>query len=347
MLPWLSLCHALGIFAADRVGPRPLSCLLCAALALAIGLGLGVRRPHARLLAACGLAAAAGALALSVRLDEAARGAGLAHGEHTVEGTIEAVARRSSGYRVDLVDVVTAESEPHAVPQRLRVFGEREQGGDATLETGVRGTRVRARLRLRALLVAQNPGGRASERSAARRGYAAGARLAHPSLHVIRQREGRAGGVGFASIAGWAWARLDAARLRVGERLAQAGPGSGLVVALALGDRSGLRESTRRVFRSLGVSHLLAVSGLHLGLVASLAFGLAGPRCVAVPRSRPAATPADSRSPSRSSRRSGTREWRDGECRFDVRWCCSQHWERPSWVRVRDVAASRWRSQLR
>ena len=44
--------------------------------------------------------------------------------------------------------------------------------------------------------------------------------------------------------------------------------------ALALGDRSGLTEAEWTLFRSTGTSHLLAVSGLHVGLVATMAASL-------------------------------------------------------------------------
>jgi len=41
----------------------------------------------------------------------------------------------------------------------------------------------------------------------------------------------------------------------------------GLIRALVAGDRSGLSRETRRVFRESGASHLLALSGLHLGIL--------------------------------------------------------------------------------
>lgn len=40
-----------------------------------------------------------------------------------------------------------------------------------------------------------------------------------------------------------------------------------LIKALTAGDRSGLSRETRQVFRSSGASHLLALSGLHLGIL--------------------------------------------------------------------------------
>ena len=62
-------------------------------------------------------------------------------------------------------------------------------------------------------------------------------------------------------------------RREISGKLAAAGAGSSLVRALSLGDRAGLSSEVREAFRRLGVSHLLAVSGLHLGLVAALAYG--------------------------------------------------------------------------
>ena len=55
-----------------------------------------------------------------------------------------------------------------------------------------------------------------------------------------------------------------AARLRAvsGERA------GGLAAAMLLGDRSGLDDATVRDFRRTGVSHLLAISGLHLSILA-------------------------------------------------------------------------------
>ena len=73
--------------------------------------------------------------------------------------------------------------------------------------------------------------------------------------------------------------------------MAAAGPGGGLLRALALGDRRDLGRRERRAFARLGIAHLLAVSGLHLALVAALAYRLAA---VAVRVSRGRSTPAAS-----------------------------------------------------
>ena len=58
------------------------------------------------------------------------------------------------------------------------------------------------------------------------------------------------------------------------------GRGAGLARALILGDRSDLSEEWMRVARATGSAHLLAVSGLHLGILVFLVLGCAsgGPR---------------------------------------------------------------------
>jgi competence protein ComEC len=119
-------------------------------------------------------------------------------------------------------------------------------------------------VRLRAPHSLRNPGARRSPRERERAGVGAIGRLVHPALvSRIPEREGIR-----------PLAPIHAARARWGERLAAAGVGGGLLGALALGDRAALPEPTRRAFASLGIAHILAVSGLHLALAAGWAFAL-------------------------------------------------------------------------
>ncbi len=72
--------------------------------------------------------------------------------------------------------------------------------------------------------------------------------------------------------------KLQAIRWAVRERLEaelHGLPGAGLVQALAIGDRSGLSDELRTDLQATGTGHLLAISGLHVGLVALFALGLA------------------------------------------------------------------------
>jgi competence protein ComEC len=62
----------------------------------------------------------------------------------------------------------------------------------------------------------------------------------------------------------WPW--HDRLRQEIVRRLAG---NSGIPLALLLGERGELSKSIRRIFIELGISHLLALSGMHLGLIAA------------------------------------------------------------------------------
>lgn len=46
----------------------------------------------------------------------------------------------------------------------------------------------------------------------------------------------------------------------------------GILIALAMGERTGITQEQWRVFRATGTSHLVAISGLHVGLLAGFVF---------------------------------------------------------------------------
>ena len=118
-------------------------------------------------------------------------------------------------------------------------------------------------------------------------------------------------------------------RRTLGSRLARAGRGADLLRALALGDRSGLEPAVREAFARLGLAHLLAVSGLHLGLVGTLTFAgmRRGSRACRVSLHasmcafRPLESPPSRRAPMRFS--SGGRS-RSGARSCFSQWRCSR-----------------------
>ncbi|MBI4696582.1 MAG: DNA internalization-related competence protein ComEC/Rec2 [Gammaproteobacteria bacterium] len=67
---------------------------------------------------------------------------------------------------------------------------------------------------------------------------------------------------------------VERARARVAAaiRAAAPGPAGDVIVALAVGDESGIDVPAWRVLRNTGTAHLVSVSGLHIALVAGLAF---------------------------------------------------------------------------
>ena len=70
---------------------------------------------------------------------------------------------------------------------------------------------------------------------------------------------------------------ISAMRAAISARI-DAHPGlehSGLIKALLLGERSEIDSDVRRIMRNVGISHLLAISGLHISLVALIFWQLA------------------------------------------------------------------------
>lgn len=79
--------------------------------------------------------------------------------------------------------------------------------------------------------------------------------------------------------------RLITLRARAAERLALLFPSpEGLAAGILLGDKSGLSEETAGTFRASGLAHLLAVSGLHISILAAAVYAPVrfGPRFLRV-----------------------------------------------------------------
>lgn len=124
------------------------------------------------------------------------------------------------------------------------------------------GARWRLQVRLRRPRGLGNPGAVDLERNALQQGIAA---VGH-----VRDAPGNAalshgGGID-------AWRDRVSARLRAAVPAPRTGA---LLAGLAVGDRRGFDERDWTTLRRTGTSHLFAISGLHVGLVAGLAGGLA------------------------------------------------------------------------
>ncbi len=67
---------------------------------------------------------------------------------------------------------------------------------------------------------------------------------------------------------------MDVFRARISRIIEDSGegPSIGVLKALVVGDRSAISRPLRDAFNRAGVGHLLAISGLHIGIVASVAF---------------------------------------------------------------------------
>lgn len=97
-----------------------------------------------------------------------------------------------------------------------------------------------------------------------------------------------------ASLQMWRQKVYDALQVRL-----PADPAAGLVLALALGERAHITPAQWRVLRATGTSHLVAISGLHIGLAAGFGWFLglwfwkrSAYLCGRMPAQRAAAVPA-------------------------------------------------------
>ncbi len=246
---------------ADRGWLDSVSAAVLGALAVAVGIAAGPSTNGLRTLSVV-LVFLAGSLSLSIQLERAVVAHAIPEQPVTIEATVTGSESGRGWVRIDLEEVVGIDSSARNLPVRLRLIDRASPIGDRRLERVPRGTRIRARVRLRPLRDVRNPGSRSWTRRSERSGIGVVGRLAHPDLHVVLSDRS------VVSLLGAVGVR----RQQISDRLAAAGEGSGLVRALAIGDRTGLSADARDSFRRLGLSHLLAVSGLHLTLVAALVF---------------------------------------------------------------------------
>ncbi len=63
-------------------------------------------------------------------------------------------------------------------------------------------------------------------------------------------------------------------RIRQSFLASTTGPGSAIIQAMVLGEEGGLTDELRDRFMAAGVTHIISISGSHLGMVAVLCFGL-------------------------------------------------------------------------
>lgn len=225
---------------------------------LALGLALVPRWALAGLML---LALAVGGLSLSRELERAREHELKAELRVVCEGSVESATPVPGGVRIVLGDVQG--EPPLQLPERveLRVAAE----PPSALARAVPGERWRLRARLRPPRTRYNPGTAFDAARLRRRGIGGVGVPARPLL-AVRLVEGEHG---------TPFTALSRARSRAAARLRAQGRGGALLGAIGLGDRAALPAPVRRSFATLGLAHLLAVSGLHLALGAALGYAVA------------------------------------------------------------------------
>ncbi len=178
-----------------------------------------------------------------------------------VSGRLFEVEPRENDIRIVIDSPVIARLEPEATPRRVRITV-RTHGG---IEP-VPGAMVSILAILRAPPGPAWPGGYDFGRAAWFEGIG-GVGFAVGPL----QSAGEGGEAGFWQRAGSA---IERVRLAATQRIVAVLPGEtgGVAAALLTGERGGVPEDTLAVIRDSGLAHLLAISGLHLGMVAAIAF---------------------------------------------------------------------------
>jgi competence protein ComEC len=182
---------------------------------------------------------------------------------HTISGIIGSLpdTRGDVTRFLFLPDVV---SEP--IPSKIRVYWYKERGRAKGEESNV--PELHAGERWRLLLELRSPRGRINFHGVdTERWYFAqgiGARANVRSGENIR-------------LAGPVWYNLQHLRESVLDKLTEEAsgiPAFQVIVALAIADRRGLLPHDKGVLSATGTGHLLAISGLHIGLAAALGFYL-------------------------------------------------------------------------
>jgi competence protein ComEC len=182
-----------------------------------------------------------------------------------VVGSIKGLPSRDENGARFLFDVESAEAPIAAFPRVIQLSWIAEDAPPPLLEPGAR---WRLTVRLKRPHGNANFGVRDAEATLLARNVRATGYVSAPA-QAVRLR-GYARGVGV-SVDRW----RGALRERIDAVLANA-PHRGIVVALAIGAQDEVSAADWLLMRSTGTSHLVAISGLHIGFVAGLAGWLAG-----------------------------------------------------------------------
>lgn len=186
-------------------------------------------------------------------------------GPTRVSGKIVQVEPKKSGARLLLSNVSIAGLEPYEAPRHVRITV-RYGKSDANLASPGDWVRLRAVLRPPAAPAA--PGAFDFQRYAFFKEIGAtGFALGPPDIRQSWQETEN-----IPDFADW----LGRARLSIGNRVRSQLPGEtgALAAALITAERLAIPEEAVTAMRHAGLAHLLAISGLHIGLVAGLVFFL-------------------------------------------------------------------------
>ena len=154
-------------------------------------------------------------------------------------------------------DTLTHKKTSHQVTGKMRVTVRGQSPAFA------RGDRVKFRSRLRQIRNFNNPGGFSYQRYMAFKGIWRTAYTKGDRLQILQRKPSK-------NLA----QQLNDSRVAMSALIEKAGQGPSIAVlkALVIGDRVAISSELRDTFNRAGVGHVLAISGLHIGIVAMVAF---------------------------------------------------------------------------
>jgi competence protein ComEC len=255
---WLPVSMAAGNACYFALREEPTWWLGAAVALPAAALALAARRwPVLRALGLCVTAAALGFAAAQYATSRAPPPMPVPRRAAIVSGTVRAVEPLPDGQRVTLEAPVLGEGTAQSRLVRIRLRDE-DPVAPAT------GDFLRVRALLRAPDSPAYPGGWDLQRDAFFSGIGAyGFALGRAEVILHADPSGLA-------------RRLQALRETIAARIAVVLPetSGAICTTLLTGSASGIPEADRAAFRDSGLAHLLAIAGLHIGIVMGLVFGL-------------------------------------------------------------------------
>ncbi|MGC2854289.1 ComEC/Rec2 family competence protein [Novispirillum sp. DQ9] len=254
--PWLAVCFGTGAAACLGLpGPLPVWVGIGATATLAAAAVWTWRRGWMVALLLVGLAVVAAGFAVAQGRMALVAAPTLARelGPVSVEGRVEAVEPHGKGWRLLLAEPVVERLPTAATPSRLRIS---IHGAEPP-----HGARVRLRARLLPPPGPAAPGAYDFARQAWFSGIG-GVGFALSAVEVVAAPAGMG--------EGW----LGELRGEVTRRLRDGveGAAGGVAAALVTGQRGAVPGDVIDAYRDSGLAHLLAISGLHMGLAAGIMF---------------------------------------------------------------------------